>query len=66
MLGGNKSSVMSLFVFTSATAPILGVVFGGVSIDYFGGYKGPIQRAKAMRVVLCYGLLANMAAYAGD
>ena len=56
---------MSLFVFTSATAPILGVVFGGASVDYIGGYKGSRQRARAMRLVLVYGVLANVAAYAG-
>jgi len=63
VLRAPKEQVMSLFVFTSATAPILGVVFGGAFIDKIGGYKGSRQRAKAMRCVLFFGVLANVSAY---
>ena len=36
-----RSLVLGAFAATSATAPVLGVVFGGWIVDYFGGYNGP-------------------------
>jgi hypothetical protein len=40
---------MALFVFTTASAPVIGVFFGGWFIDrQVGGFRGPL-REKAMR-----------------
>ncbi len=47
-----------LFVATSATAPILGVLFGGWLIDRLGGYRGTVQCANALQVCFYLGLFA--------
>ena len=58
--GGSRYVVMSLFVVTSATAPILGVFAGGWIIDNLvGGYKGSLQRRRATRCCVAFGLAAN-------
>ena len=37
------STVLVAFAATSATAPILGVLFGGLVIDSIGGYHGTVR-----------------------
>lgn len=52
--------VNSLFVLTAATAPVLGVIFGGYIVDVFGGYRGCKRRVRALEIVLglgCIGLV---------
>lgn len=49
--------VNALFVVTAATAPVLGVIFGGYIIDVFGGYKGSKRRVMALEIVLVLGLI---------
>eukprot|EP00127_Corallochytrium_limacisporum_P000092 Clim_evm31s3 gene=Clim_evmTU31s3 len=55
-IGVEKSLVVYAFAFTSATAPIIGVIFGGWFVDYLGGYqKGLIVPCK---VSMIFGLAA--------
>lgn len=57
-LHGDKSVVYLLFIVTTATAPILGVVFGGWIIDKTGGYRGLENRARALKYNVVFGILA--------
>lgn len=42
----NEHQVMLWFIFTSATAPTIGAITGGILIDCLGGYRGSVtQRA---------------------
>ncbi|OQR82526.1 Major Facilitator Superfamily (MFS) [Achlya hypogyna] len=50
------------YLVVSGTGPILGVVFGGKLIDYYGGYAGPVQEAKALRICMLLGIFAVAAA----
>ena len=47
--------VQSLFIFTAATGPTAGVMFGGWIIDNNGGYKGVVQRYFALKTCLALG-----------
>ena len=40
VVGAKYKTVLVSFAATSATAPVLGVVVGGLAVDSFGGYKG--------------------------
>jgi len=57
-LNGNKNVVRLQFLFTSATAPVAGVIFGGWFVEWIGGYKGTDQRRKALGWCLFFGVLA--------
>jgi MFS family permease len=57
-----KQVVMVSFIITSATAPVAGVFFGGFVIDKFGGFKTVRGKKVTMRIVLLFGILANIAA----
>ena len=48
--------VQSLFIFTAATGPTAGVIFGGWIIDKAGGYKGIKQRHKALKICMIFGI----------
>ncbi|XRA96588.1 MFS domain-containing protein [Pycnococcus provasolii] len=61
-MGIALAKVVAAFSATSATAPILGVVFGGFFIDRLGGYRGHYQRLRAMRACACFGALAVICA----
>eukprot|EP00946_MAST-07B_sp_MAST-7B-sp1_P002125 g2125.t1 len=59
--GYNSHKVMLAFIITSASAPILGVLFGGWIIDRIGGYRGGVrQRFRCCSLLLLFGLLANL------
>lgn len=63
--GESHLVIMTLFVITSATAPVLGVFFGGWVIDRLGGYAaGPAQRARALRAISAMGTGAAAAGLA--
>jgi len=55
---GESAHVMPLVIFTGATAPVLGVVFGGWWVDRQGGYRGLRERAVALRWGLVSGVVA--------
>lgn len=61
VLHGDPSTVRLLFLFTSATAPVIGVVTGGWFIEKVGGYKGIMQRKRALGWLLVFGVLASAA-----
>ncbi len=62
VLGGDVHSVRILFILTSATAPIFGVVFGGWVVDRYGGYHGASQTVSALGVCIVFGVVgAGMA-----
>jgi sugar phosphate permease len=59
--GYNSHKVMLAFIITSASAPILGVLFGGWIIDRIGGYRGgAYQRFRCCSLLLLFGVLANV------
>ena len=48
----NEHQVYGWFVFTSATAPVLGAILGGYVVDALGGFRGSVQqRSKCMGVL---------------
>jgi len=57
-LGGDPSVVRLQFMFTSATAPVVGVIFGGWFIEFIGGYKGVQARKTALGWCLLFGFFA--------
>ena len=58
-LGFPLKDVVIAFALVSATAPILGVVFGGVSVDKFGGYR---KKDSALTLCMGYAVLAVVTA----
>lgn len=50
------------YLLVSGTGPILGVFFGGWLIDRVGGYAGPLQQAKALRVCMQLGAVGSVMA----
>lgn len=57
VLDAEKLTIVIGFAIISTTAPILGVLTGGYTADYFGGYKGK-NVLRAMKICLVFGLLA--------
>ena len=51
-------TIIWMFTLTSATAPTLGVFFGGWFCEKLGGYRGEEGLARASKLVVCFGLLA--------
>ncbi|KAJ0411932.1 hypothetical protein ATCC90586_009889 [Pythium insidiosum] len=49
------------YLLVAGTGPILGVFFGGWLIDRAGGYSGPYQQAKALRICMVLGLAGCLA-----
>lgn len=58
VIGSDGSVVGIAFVFVSATAPTGGVIFGGWLIDRLGGYGGPVQILKTLRINASLGACA--------
>ena len=54
-LGFDFKTVVIGFALTSATAPVMGVIFGGVSIDKLGGYR---KKDVALTASMGYALIA--------
>jgi hypothetical protein len=54
-LGAPVGIVQALFITCAATAPTLGVTFGGWIVDRHGGYKGVKQRFIALRICCIMG-----------
>jgi hypothetical protein len=52
--------VNSLFIVCAATGPTSGVFAGGATVDFFGGYKGAMQRVIALRICACFGEYSNL------
>ncbi|OQR96184.1 hypothetical protein THRCLA_07355, partial [Thraustotheca clavata] len=61
-LDDSAYTIHSAYLVVSGTGPILGVVFGGRLIDYFGGYAGPVQEAKALGICMILGIFSVLAA----
>lgn len=61
VLNAGKLEVTLGFVLISTTAPIAGVLFGGIVSDYYGGYKGDNVNL-AMKQGLVFAFLAFLAA----
>ncbi len=51
-------TIIWMFTLTSATAPTLGVFFGGWFCENLGGYRGEEGLARASKLVCCFALLA--------
>ena len=58
VLGESLATVIGAFTATSATGPVLGVVFGGWYIDRAGGYKDAEGRASASKCCAMFGAIA--------
>jgi MFS family permease len=59
--GYDSHKVMLAFIITSASAPILGVLFGGWIVDRIGGYRGgTYQRFRCCSLLLLFGVFANV------
>lgn len=58
IMGLPQAFVFKAFLVISLTAPIFGVLCGGILLHNFGGYDGPF----ALRIVLVEALLASIAA----
>ena len=54
-LGFDFKTVVIGFALTSATAPVMGVIFGGVSVDKLGGYR---KKDVALTASMGYALIA--------
>ena len=65
-VNSNEYLVMSLFVLTCSSAPILGVFFGGWYIDKHGGYQGVIQRTKALKTLTLMSIAAIVFSFAAS
>ncbi len=61
--GGDKYIIMPLFIVTSCTAPIGGVLFGGWLIDRNGGYNDDRGIAKTLSILLPLGAVAVASAF---
>ena len=51
-------TIIWMFTLTSATAPTLGVFFGGWLCERLGGYRGEEGLARSSKLVCCFALLA--------
>ncbi|GAB5357156.1 hypothetical protein AAMO2058_000349800 [Amorphochlora amoebiformis] len=61
-LNGHPATVRLQFLFTSATAPVAGVIFGGWFVEYVGGYKGAVSRKRALGWLLIFGTFSCISA----
>jgi hypothetical protein len=52
--------VNGLFILCAATGPTMGVFTGGWMVDLCGGYKGALQRVKALEICFVLGRLAEI------
>jgi MFS family permease len=59
VVGAPINTVLGAFAGTSATAPVLGVVVGGILIDKIGGYNGVVGAQKTTRICAAFAVLAT-------
>jgi MFS family permease len=59
VIKAKKSTVLGAFAATSATAPVIGVVFGGWYVDKMGGYQGVQGKAMTGRCCAFFGTVAT-------
>jgi MFS family permease len=45
------------YLIVSGTGPIMGVIFGGKLIDQFGGYAGPLNEVRTLKICMVLGFL---------
>ena len=62
IIGANPLLVVSVFSFSSITAPLLGILMGGTLSDNYGGYKGK-NTYKAIQMCVAFGLIAFIFAF---
>ena len=62
IIGANPLLVVSVFSFSSITAPLLGILIGGTLSDNYGGYKGK-NTYKAIQMCVAFGLIAFIFAF---
>ena len=58
VLGEPTYLVNTCFMAVCATAPVLGVISGGILVDRIGGYKGARKTGRALQLCAFLGLLA--------
>ena len=62
IIGANPLIVVSVFSFTTITAPLFGILIGGTLSDNYGGYKGK-NTYKAIQMCVAFGLIAFIFAF---
>ena len=62
IIGANPLIVVSVFSFTTITAPLSGIIIGGTFSDSYGGYKGK-NTYKAIQMCVAFGLIAFIFAF---
>jgi len=62
IIGANPLIVVSVFSFTTITAPLSGIIIGGTLSDSYGGYKGK-NTYKAIQMCVAFGLIAFIFAF---
>ena len=62
VLGNDPILVFIIFSFVSITAPLGGVIMGGVCVDAYGGYKGK-NSLNAFKLCSLFGLLALLLSF---
>ena len=58
VIGKSQAEVTPAFGVTSITAPIIGVLAGGIFIDKIGGYKGEAAMALTLKICFTFACLA--------
>jgi hypothetical protein len=58
VLGKSQAEITLAFGVTSITAPIIGVIAGGIFIDKIGGYKGEAAMALTLKICFAFACLA--------
>ena len=62
ILGIDPFTVVLLFSITTVTAPLFGVLMGGIFADKYGGYKGK-NSVKAMKLCCAFGFVSFVFAF---
>eukprot|EP00922_Rhytidocystis_sp_ex-Travisia-forbesii_P008645 GHVS01012663.1.p1 GENE.GHVS01012663.1~~GHVS01012663.1.p1 ORF type:complete len:866 (-),score=214.69 GHVS01012663.1:875-3472(-) len=60
ILGAPTQVVLPVFCATAATGPMLGVLAGGVFVDWCGGYKTKLGMFRSLSICSCLGALATV------
>jgi MFS family permease len=58
VIGKSQAEITPAFGVTSITAPIIGVIAGGIFIDKIGGYKGEAAMALTLKICFAFACLA--------
>jgi len=61
VIGADPAAVIAVFGVTSITAPVFGVIVGGVVTDRYGGYKGAEGIKRTLTFCMCAGACAAFA-----